>query len=495
MRSPLLDTALVLALHSWTLSNPWAAVLATFVAERGIFLLPAALMVIWLLPGAGRWERRGAAVAGAVAFAMAGVLSAGLGLVVDRPRPFLALGISPLFAHSANSSFLSDHTLLGMALVGPLVRYRPRLGAGLILWTAVVGLARVAAAVHYPSDILGSALLATVPVALGVRLTPFLLGRFFRLWGTVDGGSPEPVKRTLGRPQTQRRVNVNGPARVLVVDDDRRLARLMETALQQAGYCVTTASSGVEALARLREEVFSLIVLDLTMPRLGGVGLLDKFIETVMQPAYTKGDHRKPNPVDAALRTRKCKLRKRGLTKAARHIKVLLHTLPSQDAHDPDFRRLHSVPDPDDWLIGFTGPREEAEAIKRQIGESRRNELTLTLSDQKTLMTHGRSQRAHFLGYEVKVIHNHTLHEPSTGRRTSNGVIGLLVPDAVVQAQKAAVTKRGKPVHPPARTQNSAYSIGAEDQQEFRGIAESDALAQYLTHSARFRHRKRSTRV
>jgi group II intron reverse transcriptase/maturase len=203
---------------------------------------------------------------------------------------------------------------------------------------------------------------------------------------------------------------------------------------------------------------------------------LDKFIEAVMQPAYTKGDHRKPNPIYAGLTTRAYNLRKKGQTKAARRIKTLMHTLPSRNTHDPEFRRLHYVRYADDWLIGFTGPREEAEEIKSRIGAFLRDELKLTLSDQKTLITHGRSQRAHFLGYELKVIHNDTLHD-QTGRRTSNGVIGLLVPEAVVKVKKATYMKRGKPVHLPARCHNSAYSIVAEFQQEFRGLAEYYGLA------------------
>jgi hypothetical protein len=46
-----------------------------------------------------------------------------------------------------------------------------------------------------------------------------------------------------------------------------------------------------------------------------------------------------------------------------------------------------------------------------------------------------------------------------------------------VQAKKATYTKRGKPVQRLARTPNSAYSMVAEYQQEFRGLAEYYALA------------------
>ncbi|HEU4792093.1 MAG TPA: group II intron reverse transcriptase/maturase [Nitrolancea sp.] len=157
-------------------------------------------------------------------------------------------------------------------------------------------------------------------------------------------------------------------------------------------------------------------------------------------------------------------------------IKRLMRTMPSQDTHDPDFRRLHYIRYADDWLIGFTGPRAEAEEIKRQIGAFLHDTLKLELSTEKTLITHGRTQRASFLSYELMVIHNDTLHD-AIGRRTSNGVIGLLVPESVVKAKMAAYMRRGKPVHLPARQHNTAFSIVRQYAAEFRGIAEYYALA------------------
>jgi hypothetical protein len=157
-------------------------------------------------------------------------------------------------------------------------------------------------------------------------------------------------------------------------------------------------------------------------------------------------------------------------------VKRLMHTMPSQDTHDPDFRRLHYVRYADDWLIGFTGPRAEAEEIKRQIGTFLRDVLKLDLSDEKTLITHGRTQRASFLGYELMVIHNDTLHD-AIGKRTSNGVIGLLVPESVVKTKMAPYMRRGKPVHLSARQGNTEFSIVSQYATEFRGIAEYYALA------------------
>ena len=49
--------------------------------------------------------------------------------------------------------------------------------------------------------------------------------------------------------------------------------------------------------------------------------------------------------------------------------------LPSQDPADPDYRRLRYVRYADDWLLGFAGPRHEAEEIKEKIAAFLRDEL------------------------------------------------------------------------------------------------------------------------
>ena len=62
--------------------------------------------------------------------------------------------------------------------------------------------------------------------------------------------------------------------KILVVDDDDSLRRMMEYTLQQAGYHVTTAGDGHEALAAVRKNPPRLIVTDLKMERMGGLELL-----------------------------------------------------------------------------------------------------------------------------------------------------------------------------------------------------------------------------
>jgi DNA-binding response OmpR family regulator len=58
--------------------------------------------------------------------------------------------------------------------------------------------------------------------------------------------------------------------RVLIVDDDRNLTRLLTTVLQLGGYGVLTAPDGEAALQLLGSESVDLIVLDLLMPRMDG---------------------------------------------------------------------------------------------------------------------------------------------------------------------------------------------------------------------------------
>lgn len=65
------------------------------------------------------------------------------------------------------------------------------------------------------------------------------------------------------------------PTHVLAVDDSLTMRELLRAALSDAGYAVTLASDGREALARLAEAAPDLILTDLNMPRLDGFGLIE----------------------------------------------------------------------------------------------------------------------------------------------------------------------------------------------------------------------------
>jgi hypothetical protein len=106
---------------------------------------------------------------------------------------------------------------------------------------------------------------------------------------------------------------------------------------------------------------------------------------------------------------------------------------PSVILNDPDYRRLRYIRYADDFLLGFTGPKNEAEEIKRRIREFLRETLRLELSEAKTLITHAQTETARFLGYDVLVFNEDRYHAQNDGRRTINGKVALSVPEEVVR--------------------------------------------------------------
>lgn len=96
---------------------------------------------------------------GAVAAFISRVAVEAIRLFVHRPRPFVAdSSIVPLFSETS-FSFPSGHASFFFALSTVVYLYNKRLGLWFYAASATIGLARVAAGVHYPTDILGGAVL------------------------------------------------------------------------------------------------------------------------------------------------------------------------------------------------------------------------------------------------------------------------------------------------------------------------------------------------
>ena len=81
----------------------------------------------------------------------------------------------------------------------------------------------------------------------------------------VGSSSLKPASRTVERPS-----QVGAGGSVLVVEDEAALGAAVSEALVDAGFSVSLASDGIEALERVKERPFDLIVCDLKMPRLDG---------------------------------------------------------------------------------------------------------------------------------------------------------------------------------------------------------------------------------
>jgi len=206
---------------------------------------------------------------------------------------------------------------------------------------------------------------------------------------------------------------------------------------------------------------------------------LDRFVEGVLCPAYNRGERRRINPPYLRLRSQRQRLKKRGHSEEARALFRQMQQLPSLDPADPDYRRLHYVRYADDTLLGFIGPKHEAEEIKRRLKEFLLQDLKLELSEEKTLITHAASQAARFLGYEIAVL-NDDVKRDRRGYRSINGQIGLTVPHAVAQDACTRYLLHGKPVHRTELLHNAAYDIVVQYQAEYRGLVQYYQMAYNL---------------
>ncbi len=74
--------------------------------------------------------------------------------------------------------------------------------------------------------------------------------------------------------------------RILIVDDEESMREFLSIMLHREGYQVETAADGLQAVARLKEQSFDLVITDMKMPRMGGFELLahirERFAETVV---------------------------------------------------------------------------------------------------------------------------------------------------------------------------------------------------------------------
>jgi CheY-like chemotaxis protein/anti-sigma regulatory factor (Ser/Thr protein kinase) len=73
-------------------------------------------------------------------------------------------------------------------------------------------------------------------------------------------------------------------ARVLVVDDDGTTRHVAQSMLVKAGFRVGVAKDGVEAIERLRANRYDLMLLDVWMPRMDGLGVLDRLKSVKRKP-------------------------------------------------------------------------------------------------------------------------------------------------------------------------------------------------------------------
>jgi len=153
--------------------------------------------------------------------------------------------------------------------------------------------------------------------------------------------------------------------------------------------------------------------------------------------------------------------------------KKLLHKLPCTRSDNKKFTFVRYA---DDWLVGVCGTKQECEELKAEIAGFLRDELKLTLSDEKTVITHS-SEEIRFLGYDICVRRSQEIkgYIMKNGKRRKtrslNKKVALMIPhrekiESFLFAKKVIRQKQNGEFQPVHRT-------------EFLNLADCEIVEQY----------------
>ena len=211
---------------------------------------------------------------------------------------------------------------------------------------------------------------------------------------------------------------------------------------------------------------------------------LDKEVEKIKK-SFDKKSDRIYTKEYQALTTQKHKLVKKlhlakpeeksNLLKEIKEVQKRILKTPAKQQTD---KKLSYVRYADDFLIAVNGNKKDCENIKKELRQFLETELKLTLSEEKTLITHS-SKKVRFLGYNLNVRRNSQVKTDSLGRKTRawSGTVNLSVPfekieksmfDKGIIKQKEA--KKFHPIHRRGWLYLPDYEIVERYNAEIRGV-------------------------
>jgi len=141
----------------------WLDIAVIFFAQFAICFFPMIMVIIYFLSGRSQKNKyQRALVLLLFSLILAEVLYLIIGLVYHRPRPFLSYPtIHPLVdVMSSTQSFPSNHTILVFVFSLAILGANQVVGIIFLCLSFLVGLSRIMAGVHYPSDILAAIIIA-----------------------------------------------------------------------------------------------------------------------------------------------------------------------------------------------------------------------------------------------------------------------------------------------------------------------------------------------
>jgi len=169
-----IDEALVLWLNGFVgRSTALDALMEALVSDYLVPVLSSLVLLgLWFSGSsdAERYRNQLVTLTGGIAVGFSNALVTISNLLTFRDRPFVDLDINLYFYAPTESSFPANPASVGFAIATVVwIRHR-RLGAALYVLASLWGLARVYAGVHYPTDIVGGAILGVIAASLATGL-------------------------------------------------------------------------------------------------------------------------------------------------------------------------------------------------------------------------------------------------------------------------------------------------------------------------------------
>lgn len=160
--------------------------LLTIFAAKYLFVF-VAIFAIYAWTQLPKELRLRVAIQALLGLSYAAILVKIAGALVPEARPFVANHFDPLVAQTPDNSFPSDHTTFTMLAAFTILPFARRWGWTLAILALIVGIARVAAGVHWPLDIVGGTIVGALSAAGAYYTAKWIVST----WQTKNRSKPK----------------------------------------------------------------------------------------------------------------------------------------------------------------------------------------------------------------------------------------------------------------------------------------------------------------
>lgn len=168
-----LDAQLALLLNGLAGQSPLLDGIIVFFASYLAYILVAVFLAFLLYSSYVRREKLEILVVTAISVVVArGVITELIRFFYHRPRPFSELPEMRQLIDTTSWSFPSGHATFFFAMATAVYLYNKKWGIGFFIAAVLIAVSRVIAGIHYPSDVIGGAL-----IGIGVGLATFHIAR------------------------------------------------------------------------------------------------------------------------------------------------------------------------------------------------------------------------------------------------------------------------------------------------------------------------------